>query len=208
MSAENMSTEDVVDKYQYQYEQIKSGYIPDVAYSEGGREYGMTYYKILAEKISMALMIIDLLCIIFSLTTISEIRDRASGAYDYEHVAHCFAMLFLGCGIAVFFTAHVFARFRRGSWVFYNFVLAVNAIVMIIVHHTIYRMPKYNYFPYQRILKIITAGSISNMDAEYLFAFIVNYMINLIGIYLLVTIIPNMIYCNNRIFLYHPNKRS
>lgn len=194
--------EEVVDKYQYQYEQIKSGYIPDIACSEGGKEYGMKYYRVLAEKISMAVMIFDLLCIIFSMTTISGIHDRASGNYDYEHVGHCFAMLFLGCGIAVFFTAHIFARFRRGSWILYNFVLAVNAAVMIIVHHTIYRMPTFNYFPYQRILKMLSEDSLSNMNAQYLFAFAVNYIINLVGIYLFLSIIPNMIYCNNRLFLY------
>ena len=63
------------NKYQYQFKQIKSGYIPDRAYSEGEKEYGMTYYSILAKRISLALVIVDAFGFLFAMFTICGIHD-------------------------------------------------------------------------------------------------------------------------------------
>ena len=85
---------------------------------------------------------------------------------------------------------------------FYNLALAVNAVVFIVFHHTIYRMPAYDYFHYERIMGLLAEPSIGAMDAAYLYVFVVSYTFNLIGIYLVLSIIPNIYYCNNRRFLY------
>ena len=190
------------NKYQYQFEQIKSGYIPDRAYSESEKEYGMAYYSFLAKRISFALVIIDAFCFLFAMFTICGIYDSSARYYDYDRIGHQFAVYFLLCGLAVFCTSRMFSKFQWGSMWFYNLTLAVNAVIFIVFHHTIYRMPTYDYFHYERIMEILAEPTIGAMDEAYLYAFAVSYIINLIGICLALSIIPNICYCNTRGFLY------
>ena len=190
----------VTDNFQYQLDQIRSGYIPDKAYTPGGKELGMKYYDFLARKFSMLLIVFNVVAIIFTYFVV----DMWWSGHDFGRK---FMILLLVATAILAIGRRLFRRFMWCSPVIYQITLLLNAGLYLYYRHELVNI--YDFYVYYRsteiiwVIKSILVFKPVNINYWYfMYTDIVATIMLIFAGYIILSAIPNMIYCYRRKFLY------
>ena len=189
------------NKFQYQLDQVRSGYIPNKAYTPGGKELGMKYYDFLARKLSMILIIFNALAFIFTYFVVYSWWNGDDFGKKFG------VLLFVGF-VALLIGRRLFSRFKQFSPVIYQIILLSNAAIYLYYRHELIGI--WDFYRFYRsteivwvIRSIIRLKSININYWYFLYTDIVATIMLIFAGYIIITAIPNMIYCYRRRFLYN-----
>lgn len=80
---EELNQHKLCEKYTYQYEQIKSGYVPDEAFTPDGKPLKMKYFGFTLTKLPIIIVVCDILLILFTYFVIYCYYSEETGGKRY-----------------------------------------------------------------------------------------------------------------------------